>query len=146
MIGEKLRRLLFGDLYERAKRAGRVQSAKGSKVLAAQLSRYMEILERAEEELSGVIVPGYDYDLMSSGAVKKLKLSYDMETLYVLIDYTGSDPGCNFCRFINWQVWKKILEDAEKRLLGLGVKRVVFIDWATGAVIDYRREDRPEAA
>ncbi len=107
---------------------------------------HIKLLKRAEAELMKVIIPGYDYDLVTSGALKRLRLSYDKTTLYVVIDYSGSDPGCNFCRFINWQVWKKILEDAETRLKTAGFDRVVFIDWSTNAVIEYHKEGQPSSA
>ncbi len=140
MIGDRLRRILFRDLYNR------IGAARREGIQVASGGEHLERLRRAEQVLSTVIIPGYDYDLVSSGAVKRLRLSYDMSTLYVIIDYSGSDPGCNFCRFINWQVWKRILEDAEGKLKDAGFGRVVFVDWSTGAVIQYRPGDRQEAA
>ncbi len=141
MIGEKIRRILFNDLYKKigsARQPSNIQIASGGE--------HLERLKKAEEVLTTVIIPGYDYDLVTSGAVKRLRLSYDMSTIYVIIDYSGSDPGCNFCRFINWQVWRRILEDAEGKLRDAGFSKVVFIDWSTGAVIQYRSADRQTAA
>ncbi|MCE4599028.1 MAG: hypothetical protein F7C81_02390 [Desulfurococcales archaeon] len=106
-------------------------------IRVAGYEEHYKVLEKAEEVLSQVIVPGYDFDLMSSGAVKRMRLSFDKKTLYIVIDFTGSDPSCYFCKFINWQVWNRILNDAASKLRGLGVEEVVFIDWATGAKIDY---------
>ena len=139
-IVDRVRRVLWGSLYDEARRSSMLSSRLQASTSGA--NEYLEVLRRAEEALSRVIVPGYDYDLISSGAVKRLRLSYDKKTLYVIIDYMGSDPGCNFCRFINWQVWRKILSDAEARVKeATGVENVVFIDLSTRAVIDYRGEE-----
>lgn len=94
----------------------------------------------AEEELSKVIVPGYDIDLVSSGIVKRLRVSRDGKKIAVFIDYTGSDPGCYYCKFINWSLWKRILSDAESRLKSRGFEETIFVDWATGAVIEYKEK------
>lgn len=136
-IVDRVRRVLWGSLYDKARQGSTLSSS--LQAPGGKAEEYLEVLRRAEEALGRVIVPGYDYDLISSGAVKRLRLSYDMKTLYVIIDYMGSDPGCNFCRFINWQVWKRILSDAEARVKeATGVENVVFIDLSTRAVIDYK--------
>lgn len=98
--------------------------------------RDLERLKRAEAALSQVIVPGYDVDLVTSGVVKKLRLTREGQLL-VFLDYTGSDPHCNFCRFINWQLWSKLLREAESRLRREGFEKPLFFDWATGARIEY---------
>jgi len=134
-LGDRLRRILLGRVYDEAARTA--SHDRGIRVVGYE--KHIELMKAAEEELSKVIIPGYDYDLVSSGALKRLRLSFDMTTLYVILDYSGSDPGCNFCRFINWQVWRRILEDAEHRLKGLGFDRIVFIDWSTNAVIEYHK-------
>ncbi len=97
----------------------------------------LEVLRRAEEALRTVIIPGYDVDLVGSGVVKRLRLTRDGRLL-VFLDYTGSDPHCNFCRFINWQLWKKILAQAEEALGKYNLPPATFIDWATGAKIEYK--------
>lgn len=141
MLGDRLRRLLFRDLYRRIE-----QERRRSNSNIVKGGEYLKKLKNAEAVLMNVIIPGYDYDLISSGAVKRLRLSYDMSTIYVIIDYSGSDPGCNFCRFINWQVWKRIFEDAEVKLKSQGFSRVVFVDWSTGSVIQYRSGDQQTSA
>jgi len=83
-----------------------------------------------------VIIPGYDVDLVSSGVVKRMRLSYDKKKLAVFLDYSGSDPSCMFCRFINLQIWNRILRDARDKLVKAGFEDVVFYDWGTGDKLD----------
>ena len=141
-LPERIKRILLGKVYEEAKKSVRNRR----RVSIVGYEEHIELLKKAETVLMDVVIPGYDYDLVTSGALKRLRLSYDKSTLYVVIDYSGSDPGCNFCRFINWQVWRRILEDAESRLKRAGFNRIVFIDWSTNAVIEYHKEDRPAGA
>ena len=100
--------------------------------------RLMELARKAEEALLEVEVPGFDVDLVTSGAVKRIRVSRDGTAVAVFIDFSGSDPSCNFCRFINWNLWQAILERAERRLREAGFKEVAFFDWATGARMEYR--------
>ena len=93
-------------------------------------------LRAAEETLRGVLIPGYDVDLVSSGVVKLLRISFDGKRLAVFLDYTGSDPSCVFCRFINVQLWARILREARYKLSELGFDDVIFYDWSTGAKLE----------
>ncbi|MCE4612000.1 MAG: hypothetical protein F7B17_08530 [Desulfurococcales archaeon] len=101
-------------------------------------SKLVELARRAEEALLEVEVPGFDVDLVTSGAVKRIRVSRDGAAVAVFIDFSGSDPSCNFCRFINWNLWQAILEKAEARLREAGFKEVAFFDWATGARMEYK--------
>ncbi|BAN90481.1 hypothetical protein [Aeropyrum camini] len=98
-------------------------------------------LRRVEEVLASTEVPGFDIDLITSGVVKRIRLSRDGSKAAIFIDYTGSDPGCYYCKFINWSLWKRLLADVEAKIKSVGVKEVVFIDWATGAVVEYKEKD-----
>jgi len=105
-------------------------------------SRYSpEILaafRKAEEALRRVEIPGYDFDIVSSGVVKRLRLSGDK--LIVFLDYFGTDPSCFFCRFINQALWNTILSKAAKELEKAGIRNVEFVDYATGLKLEYNRE------
>lgn len=98
----------------------------------------IEMAKKAEEALSEVEVPGFDVDLVSTGAVKRIRVSRDGSSVAVFIDLSGSDPSCYYCKFINWNLWQSILSAAEEKLRSAGFKEVVFIDWATGARIEYK--------
>ncbi|BAA80614.1 hypothetical protein APE_1614 [Aeropyrum pernix K1] len=98
-------------------------------------------LKKVEEVLASTEVPGFDIDLVTSGVVKRIRLSRDGSKAAIFIDYTGSDPGCYYCKFINWSLWKRLLADVEAKIKSVGVKEVVFIDWATGAVVEYKGKD-----
>ncbi|BEP16767.1 hypothetical protein PYJP_01190 [Pyrofollis japonicus] len=101
--------------------------------------RVLELFRRAEEALSRVEVPGYDVDLVSSGIVKRLRLSRDNK-LIVFLDYYGTDPSCYFCRFINQALWNTILSKARRELEEAGITSVVFVDYATGLELEYNKE------
>jgi metal-sulfur cluster biosynthetic enzyme len=88
-------------------------------------------IDRAMAALSRVVVPGYDVDIVSSGVVTRIRVRYDGSGIVVFLDYHGSNPGCSFCRFLNDNVWRKILEDARERLGEEGFKEVLFIDSVT---------------
>ncbi len=130
-----LRKVLMRELERKA--AGLERRAGGAGA-AASGGDLVKLAMKAEEALSKVIVPGFDVDLVSSGAVKRIRVSRDGRSVAVFIDFSGSDPSCNFCRFINWNLWQAILERAEKRLKEEGFSEVVFIDWATGARMEYK--------
>ncbi len=135
-----LRRLLLREAERLAKERGvaEAQPVPGSAVGAAEL---VKLARRAEEVLSTVEVPGFDVDLVTSGAVKRIRVSRDGGAVAVFIDFTGSDPSCYFCKFINWTLWKRILRDAEARLKESGFRDVEFYDYATMAKIEYRAGD-----
>lgn len=97
----------------------------------------LKVLMKVEEELSKVIVPGYDVDLISSRVVTRLRLLNGGKKLVVFVDFTGSDPSCYFCKFLNWRVWSRILKDARERLQPLGFEEIEFRDSATLAVVDF---------
>lgn len=89
----------------------------------------------AMNALSRVIVPGYDVDIVSSGVVTKIRVSFDGSRIVVYLDYTGSNPGCSFCRFLNDRIWKKILDDARTQLEKVGFRESIFLDSVTGSPI-----------
>ena len=88
-------------------------------------------IDRAMNALSRVVVPGYDVDIVSSGVVTRIRVRYDGSGIVVFLDYQGSNPGCSFCRFLNDNVWRKILEDAKARLEEEGFKDILFVDSVT---------------
>lgn len=96
----------------------------------------MEDLRRkareAGEALREVKVPGFDVNVIDSGAVTKVTVSRDGSAVAVFINLTGSDPSCNFCRMINWAIWSKILLAVEDKLRTIGFKEVYFFDARTG--------------
>jgi metal-sulfur cluster biosynthetic enzyme len=96
----------------------------------------LELFRRAEGALRRVEVPGYDVDLVSSGIVKRLRMSRDNK-LIVFLDYYGTDPSCYFCRFINQALWNTILSKARRELEQVGITSVVFVDYATGLELEY---------
>ena len=89
-------------------------------------------IDSAIRALSRVTVPGYDVDLVSSGVVTRIRVRYDGSGIVVFMDYQGSNPGCSFCRFLNDNVWRRILEDAKSHLEEAGFKDTVFVDSITG--------------
>ena len=93
----------------------------------------LKLFHRAENALRKIIIPGFDVDLITAGIVRRLRLSGD--TLVVFVDYTGSDPSCSFCRFINDRLWETILAKAREALSKEGFRRIVFIDYLTGREI-----------
>ncbi len=86
----------------------------------------------AGEALKEVKVPGFDVNVIDSGIVTKITISRDGKAVAVFVDFTGSDPVCNFCRMINWALWSKVLLTMEDKLLALGFKEVYFFDARTG--------------
>jgi len=96
----------------------------------------MKKLVEAEQGLRQVIVPCSDVDVISSRVVVKLRISRDGNIIGVYVDFSGSDPGCYFCRTLNESLWRRILEDIYAKLLSLGFKEVNFIDYRSGMEID----------
>ena len=92
-------------------------------------------VEEALRALSRVEVPGYDVDIVSSGVVVRVRVSLDGSKIAVFLDYTGSNPGCSFCRFLNDRVWAKILEESRRALEEAGFREVYILDSVTGAPI-----------
>jgi metal-sulfur cluster biosynthetic enzyme len=89
-------------------------------------------IDSAMNALSQVIIPGYDVDLVSTGVVTRIRVRYDGSGIVVFMDYQGSNPGCSFCRFLNDNLWKRIIEDAKSRLEAAGFEETVFADSITG--------------
>jgi metal-sulfur cluster biosynthetic enzyme len=103
-------------------------------------SRVPPELERrvreAEAALGSVELPGYDIDIVSAGLVRRIRMSRDGRRIAVFVDYELSDPGCSFCRFISSVAWSKILREARRKLEAAGFDDVVFIDSASGSIIE----------
>ncbi len=119
-----IRRLLgvnIASLRERGRETGNVE-----------VSPFLrKRIDRAMSALGKVVVPGYDVDIVSSGVVTRIRVRYDGSGIVVFLDYQGSNPGCSFCRFLNDNVWRKILGDAKARLEEEGFKEVLFVDSVT---------------
>jgi metal-sulfur cluster biosynthetic enzyme len=94
-----------------------------------------ERIRVAEETLRKVVVPGYDVDVVSSGVVMRFRVSYDGKKIMVLVDYSGSNPGCSFCRFLNDTLWNKILNDMVHVLRDAGFEEILLVDWARGTPV-----------
>lgn len=92
-------------------------------------------IAEAEAALRRVKVPGYDVDVISSGVVVKFRVSMDGERIIVFVDYSGSNPGCSFCRFLNDTLWRRILAGIREALESSGFKEVYIIDWARGSPV-----------
>jgi len=122
------RSLLRGLAVSRAQR--------GEQVQGRVEPRLLEAARRAVEALQRVSIPGYDVDIVSGGLVKRVRVSRDLGRIAVYIDYTGSDPGCNFCRFISRAAWRRILEEIREVLRSQGYREVVVVDAATGLPIE----------
>ena len=61
----------------------------------------MKKLVEVEQGLRQVIVLGLDGDVISSKVVVKLRVSRGGNIIGVYVDFSGSDPGCYFCRTLN---------------------------------------------
>jgi metal-sulfur cluster biosynthetic enzyme len=81
-----------------------------------------------EEVLRSIVVPGFDVDLVTSGVVRRYRVSRDGEKVAVFIDFTRSDPNCLFCKFINHVVWRYIVDEIKRRLREAGFKEVYVVD------------------
>ncbi len=118
-----LRRLLSSSW-----RSGGEKGLPGSPFLQARIDEALRALSKVE-------VPGYDVDIVSSGVVARVKVSFDGSKIAVFLDYTGSNPGCSFCRFLNDRVWARILAEAHRVLEEVGFLEVYLLDAATGRPI-----------
>ena len=135
-----LRRILLREAEKLAREHG-LEEKEERQAASAAPAELIKLAQEAERVLATVEVPGFDVDLMTSGAVKRIRVSRDGSAVAVFIDFTGSDPSCYFCKFINWTLWKRILRDAESRLKEAGFRSVEFYDYATMARIDYEARD-----
>ncbi len=99
-------------------------------------------LKEIEVILEKVKVPGFDVDVVSSGVVQKLRISADGKRLAVYVDFTGSDPSCGFCKFINHTLWSAIAREIRNALINVGFTEVLIIDSSSGAPLDYIDEHR----
>ena len=90
-------------------------------------------VDAAVRALSGVIVPGYDVDIVSSGVVTRVRVSMDGSRVAVYIDYYGRNPGCSFCKFISETLWNKIFREIEESLKREGFREVYILEAYTGA-------------
>ncbi len=114
-------------------RAGRGGEARAFSVVAPE--RVKKRIADAEAALRRVKVPGYDVDVVSSGVVVKFRVSMDGARIIVFVDYSGSNPGCSFCRFLNDTLWRRILSGIREALEGAGFREVYIIDWARGSPV-----------
>ncbi|MCS7099324.1 MAG: hypothetical protein RMH84_06635 [Sulfolobales archaeon] len=89
-------------------------------------------ISRVWRALSKTEVPGFDIDVVSAGLVTKVRVSRDGSKIAVFIDFTGSDPSCAFCRFINHTLMKTVIERIKDSLRGVGFKEVFVVDARTG--------------
>ncbi|MEB3757764.1 MAG: hypothetical protein GSR76_02795 [Desulfurococcales archaeon] len=119
-----IRRLLGVNIASLRERVKEKDSVEVSPFLRKRIDRAMNALSR-------VVVPGYDVDIVSSGVVTRIRVRYDGSGIVVFLDYQGSNPGCSFCRFLNDNVWRKILGDAKARLEEEGFKEILFVDSVT---------------
>ncbi|MEB3758515.1 MAG: hypothetical protein GSR87_01445 [Desulfurococcales archaeon] len=119
-----IRRLLGVNIASLRERVKEKDSVEVSPFLRKRIDRAMSALSR-------VVVPGYDVDIVSSGVVTRIRVRYDGSGIVVFLDYQGSNPGCSFCRFLNDNVWRKILGDAKARLEEEGFKEILFVDSVT---------------
>lgn len=83
--------------------------------------------------LSRTEVPGFDIDVVSAGLVKKVRVSRDGKRIAVFIDFTGSDPKCGFCKFINHALMSSVVRRIKESLRGIGFKEVLVFDLLSGS-------------
>jgi len=95
----------------------------------------MRKLRNVEEVLKGVKVPGFDIDLISSGVVRRLRISRDGEKLVIYVGFKESDPSCGFCKFINHTLWSSIVREIKDALNNEGFREVLVVDTVSGAVL-----------
>lgn len=75
--------------------------------------------------------PGLDVDVLNSGVVTRFRISRDGGKLAVFVDFSGSDPGRNFCGMINYSLWAKIISMIKGKVRDLGFSEAVVLDSAT---------------
>jgi metal-sulfur cluster biosynthetic enzyme len=93
-------------------------------------------LDRAklvEDILRGITVPGFDVDIVSCGAVTRFRISRDGKKVAAFVDFTSSDPGCPFCKFVNHTVWSYTVKEIKERLRKAGFEEIYVVDERTQA-------------
>jgi len=78
--------------------------------------------------LRSIIVPGFDVNVVSCSAVTEFRISRDVKKVAVFMDFTGSDPGCPFCKFVNYTVWSYMVKEIKERLREVGFEEVYVVD------------------
>jgi len=77
----------------------------------------LEKLRLVEDLLKEVTVPGFDVDVISSGVVSRFRISKDGRKIIVYLNFSSSDPGCPFCKFINHTLWTTIARNIRDVLI-----------------------------
>lgn len=77
----------------------------------------LEKLRLVEDLLREVTVPGFDVDVISSGVVRRFRISKDGRKIIVYLNFSSSDPGCPFCKFINHTLWTTIARNIRDVLI-----------------------------
>lgn len=77
----------------------------------------LEKLRLVEDLLREVTVPGFDVDVISSGVVSRFRISKDGRKIIVYLNFSSSDPGCPFCKFINHTLWTTIARNIRDVLI-----------------------------
>ncbi len=87
----------------------------------------LEKLRLVEDLLREVTVPGFDVDIISSGVVSRFRISKDGRKIIVYLNFSSSDPGCSFCKFINHTLWTTIARNIRDVLISNSLFDEVFV-------------------
>jgi len=87
----------------------------------------LEKLRLVEDLLKEVTVPGFDVDVISSGVVSRFRISKDGRKIIVYLNFSSSDPGCPFCKFINHTLWTTIARNIRDVLISNSLFDEVFV-------------------
>jgi metal-sulfur cluster biosynthetic enzyme len=87
----------------------------------------LEKLRLVEDLLREVTVPGFDVDVISSGVVSRFRISKDGRRIIVYLNFSSSDPGCPFCKFINHTLWTTIARNIRDVLISNSLFDEVFV-------------------
>jgi len=87
----------------------------------------LEKLRLVEDLLRKVIVPGFDVDVISSGVVSRFRISKDGRKIIVYLNFSSSDPGCPFCKFINHTLWTTIARNIRDVLISTSLFDEVYV-------------------
>jgi metal-sulfur cluster biosynthetic enzyme len=87
----------------------------------------LEKLRLVEDLLREVTVPGFDVDIISSGVVSRFRISKDGRKIIVYLNFSSSDPGCPFCKFINHTLWTTIARNIRDVLISNSLFDEVFV-------------------
>ncbi len=87
----------------------------------------LEKLRLVEDLLREVTVPGFDIDVISSGVVSRFRISKDGRKIIVYLNFSSSDPGCPFCKFINHTLWTTIARNIRDVLISNSLFDEVFV-------------------